>query len=217
MLPSSPSSPATPVRRQKHRGDGPLGTSRGVPHLTAANQPHRGQKELTSPDHTCRITGGRQARAGHDNDGRRVNEVNTRGKSTYRAELDIHIDRVLAPFAAARDRLDTITGVGSGRPSACSPRSGWTCRCSPPPATWPHGRPVPGQQPRPAASAARGNPTRGNRWLGEVLTWVRLGSGPQPRQLPVGPVLAARPPHRQKEGGHGRGPLDPGGRLVSAH
>src|SRR5829696_1003885 len=28
------------------------------------------------------------------------------------AELDTHIDRVLAPFAAARDRLDTITGVG---------------------------------------------------------------------------------------------------------
>ena len=28
------------------------------------------------------------------------------------AELDTQIDRVLAPFAAARDRLDTITGVG---------------------------------------------------------------------------------------------------------
>jgi transposase len=28
------------------------------------------------------------------------------------AELDTHIDRVLAPFAEARDRLDTITGVG---------------------------------------------------------------------------------------------------------
>jgi transposase len=28
------------------------------------------------------------------------------------AELDTHIDRVLAPFAQARDRLDTITGVG---------------------------------------------------------------------------------------------------------
>ena len=28
------------------------------------------------------------------------------------AELDTHIDRVLAPFTQARDRLDTITGVG---------------------------------------------------------------------------------------------------------
>jgi transposase len=28
------------------------------------------------------------------------------------AELDTHIDRVLGPFAQARDRLDTITGVG---------------------------------------------------------------------------------------------------------
>jgi transposase len=28
------------------------------------------------------------------------------------AELDAHVDRVLAPFAQARDRLDTITGVG---------------------------------------------------------------------------------------------------------
>ena len=28
------------------------------------------------------------------------------------AELDTHIDRVIAPFAPARDRLDTITGVG---------------------------------------------------------------------------------------------------------
>jgi transposase len=28
------------------------------------------------------------------------------------AELDAQVDRVLAPFAQARDRLDTITGVG---------------------------------------------------------------------------------------------------------
>jgi hypothetical protein len=28
------------------------GTSRGVPHLSAVNQLHRGQMELTSPDHT---------------------------------------------------------------------------------------------------------------------------------------------------------------------
>ena len=28
---------------------------------------------------------------------------------------------------------------------------------------------------------------------------MRLGGGPQPRQLPVGPVLAAGPPDRQKK------------------
>jgi transposase len=42
------------------------------------------------------------------------------------AELDTQVDRVLAPFAGARDRLATITGWGSGRPSASLPRSGWT-------------------------------------------------------------------------------------------
>jgi transposase len=46
------------------------------------------------------------------------------------AELDAQVDRVLAPFAEARDRLDTITGVGKRR---------------------------------------SGKPTKGNRWLGEVL------------------------------------------------
>ncbi len=39
-----------------------------MPHLPAVNQLHLGQKDLTSRDHTCRITGRRQARAGHDND-----------------------------------------------------------------------------------------------------------------------------------------------------
>ena len=39
------------------------------------------------------------------------------------AELDIHIDRVLAPFAQARDRLDTITGVASGPRRPLLPRS----------------------------------------------------------------------------------------------
>jgi transposase len=36
-----------------------------------------------------------------------------------------------------------------------------------------------------------GKPTKGNCWLGEMLTEWRLGRRPQPRQLPVGPVLAA--------------------------
>jgi transposase len=41
-----------------------------------------------------------------------------------------------------------------------------------------------------------GKPTKGNRWLGEVLTECAWAARPQPRQRPVGPVLAARPTHR---------------------
>jgi transposase len=44
-----------------------------------------------------------------------------------------------------------------------------------------------------------GTPTKGNRWLGEVLTRVRLGGGTPPRQPPVGPVLAARAPYGKKK------------------
>lgn len=36
------------------------------------------------------------------------------------------VQKVMAPFAEVRDRLDTITGVGSGPRSASWPRSGWT-------------------------------------------------------------------------------------------
>ena len=61
-----------------------------------------------------------------------------------------------------------------------------------------------------------GKPTKGNRWLGEVLTRVRLGGGAQSRHLPVGPVLAAGAPHREEEGGPRRGALDPGNRLAPA-
>ena len=39
------------------------------------------------------------------------------------AALDVEIDRVIAPFSEARDRLDTITGVANDPPSASSPRS----------------------------------------------------------------------------------------------
>jgi transposase len=85
------------------------------------------------------------------------------------ATLDTHIDRVLAPFAQARDRLDTITGVGKraaeciiaeiGVDMAVFPTAGhlasWAGRC-------------PGNN-RTGGKRRSGKPTKGNRWLGEVL------------------------------------------------
>jgi len=95
------------------------------------------------------------------------------------AELDMQIDRMLAPFAQARDRLDTITGVGkraaetiiaeigvdmSVFPTAAHLAS-WADRCL-------------GNNPD-RRQTPLGTTTRGNRWLGEVLTRVRLGGGTQ--------------------------------------
>jgi transposase len=84
--------------------------------------------------------------------------------------LDAEVDRVIAPFAQARDRLDTITGVGKraaetiiaeiGVDMAVFPTAAhlasWAGRCP--------GNNVTGGKRR------SGSPTKGNRWLGEVLT-----------------------------------------------
>jgi transposase len=85
------------------------------------------------------------------------------------AALDRHVDEVIAPFARVRDRLDTITGVGKraaetiiaeiGVDMSVFPTAGhlasWAGRC-------------PGNN-RTCGKRRSGKPTRGNRWLGEVL------------------------------------------------
>jgi transposase len=95
------------------------------------------------------------------------------------AELDTHIDRVLVPFAQARDRLDTITGVGKRAAECMIAELGVDMAVFPTAwhLAWWAGR-CPGNN-RTGGKRRSGKPTKGNRWLGEVLTRVRLGGGAQ--------------------------------------
>ena len=85
------------------------------------------------------------------------------------AQLDIEVDRVIAPFSAARDRLDTITGVGKRAAECIIAEIGADMTRFP---TAGHLASWAGLCPANNITGGKrrsGGTNKGNRWLGEVL------------------------------------------------
>jgi transposase len=85
------------------------------------------------------------------------------------AALDAEVDRVIAPFARARDHLDTTTGVGKRAAECIIAEIGVDMGVFPPPATSPPGRAAAPATTPTGGKRRSGKPTKGNRWLGEIL------------------------------------------------
>jgi transposase len=76
------------------------------------------------------------------------------------SQLDQRVDQVIAAFAAARDRLDTITGVGKRAAETIIAEIGTDMGVFPTAAIWRRGRVAALATTSPAASAARASPQR---------------------------------------------------------
>jgi transposase len=79
--------------------------------------------------------------------------------------LDTEVDRVMVPFAPARDRLDTITGVGRRAAETLIAEIGVDMTVFPPPPTWPPGPDAARATTLPVASAAPASPPRATAGL----------------------------------------------------
>jgi transposase len=90
--------------------------------------------------------------------------------------LDQEIDRVMGPFAEARDRLDTITGVGKRAAESIVAEIGVDMATFP---TASHLASWAGSCPGNNVSGGKrrsGTTTKGNRWLGEILVECAWGA-----------------------------------------
>jgi len=131
------------------------------------------------------------------------------------AAVEAHIETEIAPFQAAVDRLDEITGVGRAAAHVIIAEIGVDMAASPPLRTWPPG---PGSRPGSTSQPARQGQERHRARQPLPGPGARRGRGDRraDRHLPWGALPAHRAAPRQEEGDRRGGPVHPGHRLAAA-